>query len=209
MTLEPSLKPIEGAVESTTNSTPSVAPDAGETSDRTESELEIIPEPAMEVGSLESFTELPESLSMLFVDDDAILRKLFVRTLGRLAPNSWEIDQAPSGENCLELLNTRDYDVIFLDQYMASSEKSLLGSETASQIRRRGMDCIICGLSANDVAKLFEMCGADAFLMKPFPCKPAQLKAEMLRVLNTRPSAVTRMPVSASNDETKDSSPMH
>lgn len=44
---------------------------------------------------------LPETLSVLFVDDDAMLRKLFMRSLRKVHPN-WTIEGASSGESALE-----------------------------------------------------------------------------------------------------------
>lgn len=59
---------------------------------------------------------LPEGVSVLFVDDDVILRKLFVRAVKRTAPTSWCIQEASSGEVALELCEGRKYDLIFMDQ---------------------------------------------------------------------------------------------
>jgi len=42
--------------------------------------------------------ELPEGLSVLFVDDDAVLRKLFMRAVKKVAPDTWKIRDASSGE---------------------------------------------------------------------------------------------------------------
>ena len=63
--------------------------------------------------------DLPESLSVLFVDDDAILRKLFKRTLLTVAPE-WKIREASNGETALRLVeNNEHFDLIFMDMYMA------------------------------------------------------------------------------------------
>lgn len=66
-------------------------------------------------------TELPENLSLLFVDDDAILRRLFSRTVNRVAP-SWKIREAASGEAALRLVEENNgvcpFDLIFMDMYM-------------------------------------------------------------------------------------------
>lgn len=82
-------------------------------------------------GDTEIPTELPENLSVLFVDDDAILRRLFSRTVNRVAP-SWKIREAASGEAALRLVEENNgeypFDLIFMDMYMASVEKSLLGT---------------------------------------------------------------------------------
>jgi CheY-like chemotaxis protein len=131
-------------------------------------------------------TQLPEHFSVLFVDDDKILRKLFVRSLRRIRPD-WSIHEKESGEAALEMVDNNEIkslDLIFMDQYMASHGNRLLGTETVVQMRKRGVDCTICGLSANDLADAFTEAGADAFLMKPFPSKPDELTEFMLQLLN-------------------------
>jgi CheY-like chemotaxis protein len=130
-----------------------------------------------------SSLELPEKLSVLFIDDDPILRKLFIRTVQKVAPGWW-IQEASSGEAALRLLEMENFDVIFCDMYMASVEKSLLGSETVEMMRRNGVTSRICGLSANDKENEFLAAGADCFLFKPFPCERHALEKELFRILN-------------------------
>jgi CheY-like chemotaxis protein len=139
---------------------------------------------------------LPTTLSVLFVDDDKTLRKLFVRSIKRVCPH-WTVSEAASGEVALALLeNIRQrvdleqaslhsfYDLIFVDQFMAStSERPLLGTETVAAMRRLGVQSRICGLSANDIEKDFLLAGADTFHLKPLPFEEKVLKVELLRVL--------------------------
>ena len=129
--------------------------------------------------------DLPADLRVLFVDDDMILRKLFCRSVKKCAP-TWTVKEAASGESALKLVgeSEEDFDIIFLDQYMTSVEKQLLGTETAAALRARGVKCVMCGLSANDKANEFFDSGADAFIMKPLPCKQSELKDELLRVID-------------------------
>lgn len=63
--------------------------------------------------------DLPESQSVLFIDDDTVLRRMFTRALRHVAPD-WEIHEASSGEVALDLVETTRYDIIFVDMYMAS-----------------------------------------------------------------------------------------
>lgn len=130
----------------------------------------------------EPLKELPEKFSVLFVDDDPILRKLFSRSLRTVAPG-WTIREAANGETALKLTDTESFDLIFMDMYMASVEKQLLGSETIVALRQKGVKCRICGLSANDKEAEFIEAGADCFAMKPFPCRKDELKQELFRVL--------------------------
>ena len=82
------------------------------------------------------------------------------------------------------MAEAKTYDLIFLDQYMASAEKQLLGSETVQALREKGVTSTVCGLSANDLKDHFLECGADAFMMKPFPCDAEKLQRELRRVLH-------------------------
>jgi two-component system chemotaxis response regulator CheY len=133
-----------------------------------------------ETNSLQ--TELPEEVSILFVDDDAVLRKLFRRAIKMVRPN-WTVREASNGETALQLIETTLFDLIFVDMYMASVEKQLLGTETVSALRARGVSCRICGLSANDKEEEFYDAGANAFMFKPFPCDPDALTRTLNRVL--------------------------
>mmetsp|Transcript_13126 Transcript_13126/g.21759 ORF Transcript_13126/g.21759 Transcript_13126/m.21759 type:complete len:806 (+) Transcript_13126:126-2543(+) len=132
--------------------------------------------------------ELAESLSVLFVDDDLIIRKMFTRSIARAAP-TWNIKEASNGETALRLVEDNSYDIIFIDQYMASIEKQLLGTETVRLMRAKGVNCIICGLSANDKETEFLEAGANGFMMKPFPAKKEPLKAELLLLLDQESSS--------------------
>ena len=136
--------------------------------------------------------DLPDNMSVLFVDDDLVLRKLFMRSL-RKATTNWTIKDASSGETALDIVESEKFDVIFMDQYMTSVEKQLLGTETTRALRSKGVTSIICGLSANDTEQEFLKCGADCFMLKPFPCKPEALRKELHRILfSTRIDAGSR-----------------
>ena len=132
---------------------------------------------------------LPEDISVLFVDDDAVLRKLFMRGIRRVAP-TWKIQEASSGETALQLCEANNFDLIFMDQYMASVEKRLLGTETVAAMRSNCVASAICGLSANDIRDSFLGAGANDFVLKPMPCKPDSLRAMLAKILeHTVPSS--------------------
>lgn len=126
--------------------------------------------------------KLPEALTILIVDDDMIVRKMLSRSLKRLA-QSWKIQEASNGETAIQLAARESFDLIFLDMYMASVEKQLLGTETAQSLRVNGCKSCICGLSANEMEDAFLKAGANAFMLKPFPCDSDALKAEIVRIL--------------------------
>ena len=128
--------------------------------------------------------ELPGELSVLLVDDTYVLRKLYTRTLQKIGPR-WSIAEAGNGETALRLVETAKFDLIFVDQYMASVDKSLLGTETVREMRSHGVDAAICGLSANDLDKQFREAGANGFWVKPFPTSEAVVKREIHRLLES------------------------
>jgi len=152
--------------------------------------------------------DLPEDLSVLFVDDDMLLRKMFSRVLKVTAP-SWRIQEASNGETALKIVENEDFDLIFLDQYMAAVEKQLLGTETVAAMRAKGVKSIICGLSANDMEVRFKEVGANAFMSKPFPCQKDRLKEELLRFCNssTVSKVKARQKLAASFSSSEASSP--
>ena len=127
--------------------------------------------------------ELPINLSVLFVDDDAMLRKMFGRVLRNAVGPTWSLNEASNGETALRMVDEENFDLIFVDQYMASVEKQLLGTETVAAMRAKGIKSVICGLSANDVEDQYMKAGADYFLYKPFPCKADALRDELLQML--------------------------
>jgi len=62
-------------------------------------------------------SELPSSLSVLFVDDDLVLRKLFARSIKKVLPE-WKVREVSNGETAIRLCATESFDLIFMDQYM-------------------------------------------------------------------------------------------
>lgn len=60
---------------------------------------------------------LPKQCSVLFTDDDTILRRLFSRSLKKLMP-TWTVHEAANGETALKLVEENHYDTIFMDQYV-------------------------------------------------------------------------------------------
>jgi CheY-like chemotaxis protein len=129
--------------------------------------------------------ELPENLSVLFVDDDLILRKLFSRSVAKAAP-TWKIKEAANGETALRLVDSEPYDLIFMDQHMASTQKQLLGTETVRKLRANGFKNKICGLSANDLEQSFMSAGADCFILKPIPCDKSTLEGVLNGIVSSK-----------------------
>ena len=94
-----------------------------------------------------------------FLIDDMMIRKMFLRAIKRCCPN-WTTSEASNGETALHLTECNEYDIIFIDQFMSSTEKQMLGSETVLALRAQGVQSIICGFSANDCWDRFRDAGA-------------------------------------------------
>ena len=152
------------------------------TLDRYEESLGGADRRAASSRATECLNRLPKQMKILFVDDDLVLRKLFGRSVKRILPD-WDIHEAANGERALEMTKNQEFDLIFVDQYMASIEKQLLGTETVRALRANGVESVICGLSANDVEEPFRNAGAQCFMFKPFPCEKNELALELTRVL--------------------------
>lgn len=163
--------------------------------------IETLPERLSPASIVENTSEIPEHLSILFVDDDTMLRKIFLRSVVRYFP-SWTVQEAASGEASLALAEKENFDLIFMDNYstslvsicrtfsntvyivVASVERQLLGTETVRLMRSKGITARICGLSANDLEKSFLESGADAFRLKPFPCSKDGVLQEIRRIMD-------------------------
>lgn len=92
---------------------------------------------------------IPDTMSVLFVDDDTVLRKLFVRSINKALPE-WSVEQCSNGETALRLTDFKYYDIIFMDQYMASADRQLLGTETVRALRAKGVGSVICTYNLED-----------------------------------------------------------
>ena len=171
--------------------------------------------------NLQRVKQLPTNLKVLFVDDDVVLRKLFARAIRKVAP-TWTIREAASGEIAIQLCrnppthsNNSDqeahihgdssssssyYDLIFMDQYMASVDKQLLGTETVRSLRKAGITSKIIGLSANNLEDSFLHAGADFFRLKPLPCDKVLLEQELLSILDVEDGANDGSERSSSDD---------
>ncbi len=104
---------------------------------------------------------------ILVVDDNDINRKVFA---GLLKNTQIAVEEAGSGEECLEKVFAKHYDIIFLDHMMPGMD----GIETIKKIRaKKGHPCKntpVIALTANALSGAKEMYlseGFDGFLSKP------------------------------------------
>ncbi len=119
--------------------------------------------------------------TILVVDDNPMNRRVFTSILQEL---KMQIDQADSGQECLELVAKKHYDIIFLDHMMPTMD----GVETLHRLKdmmdSKCQETPIIALTANVVngAKEFYLEeGFDGFMGKPFnPDELEKLIANLL-----------------------------
>ena len=107
------------------------------------------------------------SVKVLVVDDNSINRRVFRSLLSR---TQIMIDEADSGNKCLEMIKEEEYDMIFLDHLMPGMD----GIETVEIIKadktHKNTKTPIVMLTANtmgNAAELYKQNGLDAYLPKP------------------------------------------
>ncbi len=105
----------------------------------------------------------PEA-TVLIIDDIQTNLKV---AKGLMLPYGMQIDTVLSGEEAIEMIKAKKYDVIFMDHMMPGMD----GIEATAEIRRLGfVDVPIVALTANAISgvkEMFESAGMNDFLAKP------------------------------------------
>ena len=119
-----------------------------------------------------------EDATILVVDDDNFMRKLFVKTLG----DAFKVVAVPSGKGCLAWLETQRADLILLDIKMPGLD----GYETCQCLKALYPDAppvifISAGDDVNDRMRGYDA-GGDDYLVKPF--EPRELLAKVSAMLH-------------------------
>ena len=133
------------------------------------------------IGDLEErIKQLPQQYSydvafvapeakILVVDDNAINRKVFINLVKQ---TKVQVDEAENGIKCLEMVQEKHYDIIFLDHMMPELD----GVETIRRMKQlTNYPCEntpVIALTANAIQGAKEMYlkeGFDGFLSKPIP----------------------------------------
>lgn len=121
------------------------------------------------------------SAKILLVDDNAINRKVFISLLRE---TEVQIDEASSGEMCLEKIQKKSYDIIFMDHMMPGMD----GIETFEAMRNLpnnlSKNAPVIMLTANaiqGIRKKYQTVGFDDYLSKPIV--PEKLEALLLQYL--------------------------
>lgn len=140
-------------------------------------------DPAAALDAIE--TNVVESMSILLVEDSLVNQKVFLMMMRRAGH---AVDTANHGAEALEALETREYDLVFMDYRMPVMD----GLDATLAIRERygwAMPPYIVGLTANaepEVAARLVAAGMNACLTKPV--RSSQLEAAVSEYLDWRQS---------------------
>jgi len=110
---------------------------------------------------------MPQKLKLLVVEDEDSLRMI---TKDQLEIYGFEVDDAANGEQALESLKNKHYDVVLLDIRMPGID----GMEVLKSIRRDNLANKVIMLTAVDELKVAQdslKFGANDFMSKPFDLK--------------------------------------
>ena len=124
--------------------------------------------------------QAPEA-RVLVVDDNEINRRVFVKLLERTC---MQIEEADSGEACLEMIQKTPYDVIFMDHMMPGMD----GIETFRRIRQGDSACkdipvvILTANTTLEHREVYEKEGFDDYLSKPV--EPERLEYVILKLID-------------------------
>ena len=101
--------------------------------------------------------------NILVVDDEEVVRRGFQRVL---ASGCWHVETAGTGEQALQAMETRPYDIVLLDLRMPGMD----GMSVLKTMKRRwpeGEVIVVTGYPSVDTAKEAIRLGACDYLAKP------------------------------------------
>jgi len=115
----------------------------------------------------------------LVVDDSAVMRKVLTGALNRA--DIMEVDQAGDGQEAVNAVQQKDYDLILMDWNMPN----MLGIDAVKAIRALGKKTpIIMVTTEAEKSRVLDAlkAGANNYVIKPF--EPATIVGKIQEVLN-------------------------
>jgi CheY-like chemotaxis protein len=106
--------------------------------------------------------------SILVVDDNAVNRRVACMLLGFY---DFQIDDAESGKQAIEMAENKKYDMIFMDHMMPEMDGIEAARQILERVKRKGWEPVMIALTANAISGAREMYlanGFDDYLSKPF-----------------------------------------
>jgi two-component system chemotaxis response regulator CheY len=122
-------------------------------------------------------------IRVLIVDDSSVMRKIVERSLRQAGLNLAVVHEAGSGTDALEVLKTKDVDLILSDINMPSMD----GLEFLRQMRAQNLAAgvpvvMITTESSEEHVKQAIQAGARGYIRKPFTAE--QVKERVLPLVN-------------------------
>ena len=112
-------------------------------------------------------TKGPAGLQVLIVDDSGFSRNMMTKALLELGFESSQIRQASSGDEALVTMESKRFDLFFLDIVMSGIDGIAVLKEVKKQ--QPAAKVIMCsGSSSPDLIKDLIAMGIDGFVVKPF-----------------------------------------
>lgn len=126
----------------------------------------------LETGEMtprEEILPIEEPLSVLIVDDVKMNRTMFGRRIKKFVAPNCELTEAATGEEALEILSHKAFDVIIMDHYMEEAGGVMVGTDAVFAMRRMRVESTIVLCSGNDIQNEAMEAGADYCWRKPIP----------------------------------------
>jgi DNA-binding NtrC family response regulator len=116
----------------------------------------------------------PVMLDLLVVDDEPEFRELMVR---RFTQVGWRVQGAATGEDALDMLSRREFDVAVLDMMLPG----MTGLDLLAKIKEGPTDCevvMLTGQATVETAVAAMKAGAYDYVVKPFPLQELETLIE-------------------------------
>ena len=116
----------------------------------------------------------PVMLDLLVVDDEPEFRELLIR---RFTQVGWRVQGAETGEDALDLLSRREFDVAVLDMMLPG----MTGLDLLAKIKAGPTDCevvMLTGQATVETAVAAMKAGAYDYVVKPFPLQELETLIE-------------------------------
>jgi signal transduction histidine kinase/CheY-like chemotaxis protein len=108
--------------------------------------------------------DIPQNFKVLLVEDNLINQKVALSVFKQINISA---DVANHGKEALDMIQKKDYDIIFMDVQMPVMD----GFETVTKLRTSGNDTVIIAMTANAMKGDREKClrvGMNDYISKPF-----------------------------------------
>ena len=131
-----------------------------------ENDADVAVNDHVETKEMQMFTA--PKCRVLVVDDNALNRKL---ATAMLKFYQFDMDEADSGKDAIELVKQKAYDIIFMDHMMPEMDGVIATGIIRNECGENGMNAVIIALTANALQgakEEFLARGFDDFLSKPF-----------------------------------------